>query len=502
MPVHQTNKPAARRKDSLTKSLAVSANTSTVTVNFETQQRTEHPTYTQQATVFDRARYYSRESTFLRMFLPLKQSVLNYGLRLKAAPVKGKKPDQGAVDKLNLWLDEPTGITIDPVDVKGSDQPVGVELNQTNRELINNFINEVWSEFILLDNAVSFWMDDMQRAATIDPAKCEYSDVLGIPILKYTHGLSAEQILLLPPDQQEAFSKSVLIVNPEQGQHFKVLKRARIGDGFGTPGIFAAFRLLGEVESKDVGMNTMAFALRNVRRLHKLGHEIKGGERAGRNTHFMSPQRATAIQRLWREVVGFDDTCVNFDHEIEYPWPDMKYFDETAWKGSNMRLNQWAGPLGQMLVARGIMPYLSNHLKAQCLEDRQVFALYIETVINLAFSPPTPIKLAWSNMIFNEARLAAEMLKFAQQQGWLSATTGKEESGTDPELEEERKLIEADDPDAKKKFLPIFDAAHGSVPALGETAGAMAKSAQAAQAARGAASGAQSGKPAGTTDKS
>jgi hypothetical protein len=483
---------ARKRKAAQTKvtiARAMAANSSTQTLVYETQASTEHPADLN--SVFTRARYYARESSFLTRFLPLKRSVLNYGFKLKPAPNKGKKPTPQDTEKLNAWLDEPTSVAFEDYTDPSTRETIGVEVNATNREMVAKFAEDIWNEFILLDNAVALWLDGQQFAAVLPPEKCEFTDVLGVPILKYTHGLSQQQIALLPSDQQQRFlGKSVITIDPKQGEHFKVLKRARMGDGFGWPAVYSIFRLLGEVESKEIGMNAMGYCFRKVTRHHKLGHEIKSGDRAGKPTHFWNQQRSDATKKLWVNVVGVDDFTSNFDHTVEFPWPNMEYFDETCWKGSNLRLNDWAGPLAQMLAAKGVMPYLAPALKAQCLEDRRIVGGFLNIVVNLAYAPPMPVMVGWSNLIFNDARLQSELLKFAALQGWASAQTGQEETGLNPEEEEERKLVEAQDKDAKAKYTPIWDPAHGISPALGESS--------AAGGAKGAAPGAGNGHPAGT----
>ena len=471
---------------------AMAANSSTQTLVFETQARTEHPDQDINAT-FERARYYAKESSFLTRFLPLKRAVLNYGLKIKPAPNKGKKPTPQEVEKLNAWLDEPTNLTFEDYTDPSTREVIGIEVNAANREMIAKFVQDIWNEFILLDNAIALWLDGQPYAAVLPPEKCTYADKLGVPVLKYTHGLSQQEIALLPSDQQERFRLSVVTINPKFGEHFKVLKRARIGDGFSWPALYSIFRLLGEVESKEVGMNAMGFAMRKVTRHHKLGHEIKSGDRAGKPTHFWNQQRSDAVKKLFVNVVGLDDFTSNFDHDIQFPWPDMEYFDETCWKGSCMRLNDWGGPLAAMLAAKGVMPYLAPALKAQCLDDRRVVGEFLNQVINAAYAPPMPVAVAWSNLIFNDARLQSELLKFAALQGWTSVQTGQEEVGLNSEEEEDRKLVEAQDADARRKYGPMFDPAHGVFPALGESSKPPAPA-----GAKGAAPGAGNGHPTGT----
>ena len=479
------------------KIMTLAINPSTAKLDFETQRLTETPSTITQAVT--KARDYAKRSSFLQMFLPKKKAVLDYRCVFQPAGTKGAPPTPEEKLKLATWLAEMTNIQPEPVaDPQNPQKTIGVELLKTNREMLTDFLSEALDEINLLDTAVAFWIDDQDYAFTLPMEKCEYQDVLGVPILRYTHGLGTEQVKLLPPDQQELFKSGTVTINPDDGQHFKVFKRNRSGDGFGWPGIFSIFKLLGEIESKEFGFNAMAFLMRNARRCHKLGYGILTGDRAGRPHAFnFTAKRATAITRDFDQVVGASDYICSFDHEITFPWPDLKMFDEIAWQGSNARLIQWAGPLGQMLIAKNVMPYLSPILKAQVLAEREKFRLFVEPVINAAFKPPVPIKLSWSNLIFNDARLQSEILKFAAIQGWASVATQQEEAGFNPDQENERKLAEVANPDAAKIFLPMWDSSHGISPALGESLDAGGPS----DSASGADPGSKNGKPTGTQDK-
>lgn len=446
----------------------------TNTLKFEVQQQFEKPPVTATSmplnTIVLRCRLLAKESDFLARYLPLKRAVYNYGFALTPAPVKGKKPTTEDEEKLQTWLDEEATFTLEKVKDTQTNEEIEPEILATNEEMVNKFAEDSWDEWNLLDNCTAMWLEDQGFANIIPVEKCEYTDTLGVPLLRFTHGLPSEDIAKLPTDQQERFrNNSSVMLNVKFKEHFKVLKRARLGDGYGLPRLYPIFRLMGEVESKQVGMNAMAFMMRNVTRYHRLGHEIKNGDRAGKPTHFWKKEVHDSTMKAWKDSVGILERTGNFDHFIEFPWPDLKVFDELAFKGSDKRLMDWGGPIMMMLAAKGVMPYLTPLLRAMATDDRDKMGTFLAMVINKAFSPPVPVKVKWSNTIFNESRLAAELLKFASQQGWISATTGKEEAGFDSALEEDRKVQEVDDADAEKKFKPLWDASHGIAPALGES---------------------------------
>lgn len=465
------------------------------TISYVTQVATEQPAAMAQC--ISEARRHAKESEYLSMFLPLKRSVLNFGCSLSPGvdPQTGKSPTSDSIDKLHQWLDSVSTVKFEPYIDPQTRIQIQPEQTQTNREMLNNLINYAWDEFILLDNTVAIWNDEQPNATITPMEKCNYQDTLGIPILKWTHGLSYQQIAMLPQDQQVRYKMPQILFDSALGDHFKVLKRAKVGDGFGWPRIYAIFRLMGEIESKEKGMHLMAFGMRRVTRWHKIGHAITNGDRSGKPYWFWKKERDLAIHRDWDDKEGFSDWTSNFDHTIEYPWPNMDYFDDTAFKGSNMRLRKWSGPLGEMLVATQAMPYLTPLLKSQCMDDRDSFATFITPVINMAYKPPVPISIGWSNLIFNEARLQAELLKFGLQQGVASVTTFAEEIGLNPEVEKSNKLEEANNPDAAKVYKPLWDSSHGNAPALGET---NKPAAAAPGAAKGQGVGTVPGNPPGT----
>jgi hypothetical protein len=467
------------------------------TLKYETYSVIEKPLITATShplsTIVLRCRLLAKDSDFLNRFIPLKRAVYNYGFGVKPAETKGKKASTDDKEKLESWLDEPVTFTFNDIVDPTTNETFTPELLATNREMIAKFTDDCWDEWLLLDNVTAMWLDNQGYANTIPIERCQYTDVVGVPVLHFQHGLGPLDIIKLPPDQQERFKRfPQILINAKFGEHFKVLKRAAFGQGYGLPRLYSIFRLLGEIESKQIGMSQMAFMMREVTRFHKLGHEVKNGDRAGKPLHFWKKERSDAVVKTWKDSVGTHDRTANFDHVIEFPWPDLKVFDELAWKGSDARLMQWAGPLAAMMVARGVMPYLSPLLRAQATEDRLKMAEFLGMVINTAFEPPLPIKVKWSNTIFNESRLAAELVKFGAQQGWISATTGKDETGFDPVAEEDLKMQEAADPDAKTKFKPLWDAQHGIAPALGESIR------PAGEAGKGAKPGSRPGAPPGT----
>jgi hypothetical protein len=439
------------------------------TLIFDTQAASERPT--DRIAQYTKAREFADSSSFLNIYFPLKLSIYNCDPNIQPAlDQKGQQPDAKAVDSLAAWMAQPAPVAVESVIDKLTKEAVDIESSMTNGQRILKFVEDVWNCFFLFDACPAVWMDTLGYATVVRLENCTYSDNLGIETLRYQHGLSTDQIAQLPPDRQDRFKKNAIIpINPAQGEHFRMLKRSAMGEGLGTPRIFSIFRLLGEVDSKEIGMNGMAFMMRTVTRHHKIGHEIKSGNLAGRATHFWNKVRSAAILKVWENIIGVRDFISNFDHTIEFPWPDLSRFDEVAWGGSNVRFTQWGGPVAQMMVAKGVVPFLPTLLRANAEADRTKVAAFVEGVINAAFKPPVPVSISWSNLIFSDPRLQSELIKFGVQQGYVSIETAMKVTGLNAAQEGANKVREAADPDATAKFRPMWDMSHALSPAEGET---------------------------------
>jgi hypothetical protein len=475
-------------KSSLT--MAAGEGTGTRIVQYNTQKAQEKPAHTSIIPVFERCRYWARESSFLRIYYPLRRSVFNFGFRLKAAPT-GKKKRADAGTKLREWLAEESAAVVESYVDPQTQETITVESQVTNWERICKFVDDVWWDWFLHDNVVVMWTDNREWAWTLDLLRCEYTDTLGLERISYTHGLGQRETALLSPEDQERFKKARIILNVANGERFKVLKRSAMGDGFGVPGLYSLFRVLGEVESKEENQHALAWAARSVKRYHKLGHDIKGGPKAGMSDHFWKKEKSDAVLKQHVNKVGFEEITVNFDYDQRFFLPDPKLFDEMIWRGSDRRILQWAGPIGTMMTASGVKPYLTQLLKAEALDERERMARFLEPVIVKAFEPPVEVKLCWSNLIFNDARLHAELMKWSQGAGLASVRTSRQEVGLLHDDENEQKLEEAQDAEARKKYAPMFDSSHGTMPAIETPAAAKAKGQEPLK---------QGGKPPGATD--
>jgi hypothetical protein len=429
-------------------------------------ERTKKPGVSDLSSVFAKCRYYAQESSFLSSFLPLKLSILNYEFHVVPAGKDASK--KNALKKLDEWLAKQADPLVKTITDPQTQEEIEIESNAKFGEQLAKFAKDAWSRFLLYDSVISMWLDDRDIALTLAPDVCTYSDKFAVETLKYQHGLTQAEIAQLLPEQAQRFARAEIFLNPKEGEHFKVLKQAAVGDGLGVPRLFSIFRLLGEVEDKEIGFARESFLLRNVTRFHQLGHEIKSGVHAGKSTYMWNPTRDKGVKDKFLNVEGVNDVTANFDHAIDFPWPDLKRFDDLAWRGTDKRLNDWGGSIAKMLQAKGVAPYLTSMVKGEAFDARNEMGSYLTFIINAAWHPPVEVNVVWSNLIFNEARLMMEMLKFAYQNGLSSVATTNKEFGLDDQ-EGDRKVEEADDPDAVKKFSPLYAVAQGMHPALGES---------------------------------
>lgn len=428
---------------------------------------TDRPAVTAFSSIVARARTLSKESMWLMRMLMTKRSIYSNGFSLSPLKKDGTPDDQGKFDE---WLYSDAPALNEEVLASDNITKVSVESKGTNFDRILKFADDLWWELLLLDVAVVAWWDNQPQPVVIPVERTEFSDTLGIEILAYDHGLSSAQINNLPQDRQQRFrDKSRIFFDPKEGEHFRVEKLAAVGSGYGTPGIYSAFRGIAETQAKEIAFNRLAQAMRLVTRHHKLGHEIKQGAHAGKSYWFWNAKRDAEVKRKFANKEGLWDFTSNFDHEIEFPagWPDLKLFEETAWKGSNARLNEWAGPIQDFRLATGEKPFLASLVKSDAQGIRRKVAACIAWVIQRSMSPPCErLEVSFSNNIFNESRLQAEMERFAFQNGALSSGTLAECAGHNSAKEKSRKVAEAADPEAQQKLYPLWDQAHGTSPAV------------------------------------
>jgi hypothetical protein len=394
---------------------------------------------------FKKARVFHRTNALVRIFALTRRMFLNFGFQLRPAKA-------GDRDKLAAWQADQTRAAL------------------KTRRAIKKFVNDAWLEYVIQDVAVGFWMAEAKTQPTLlAPEDIEFKDWFGI-----------ERIRLLNPPQPEELQRAGLSaamvakfkdqthkeywLEEKRDEYFAVVKRERTGHGLGRPRLEAFFQALAQFESMEAGEALYALLGRTVIRQHKLGHEIKGGPRAGMSSHFANAKRIEAVKNFFRNKKGFLENAGNFDHEIVTHWIDPKNYDATKWVTVVERLRWWGGAAVFLYLAETLRPYLLKLLEVECADDREQMREWFEEVLNSAFELPCPVKVAWKNTCFREPRVADEMLKFLTTQGGASVTTALEESGYDAAEERARKQEELAIEQAQPgTFKPIYDGAHGEV---------------------------------------
>lgn len=383
------------------------------------------------------ARERHKENWFIEQITLLKQAFYNYALEIRAARKGGQK-------RLESWLAE-----------------------AGNREALLRYIGSVWSEWLLMDSVISFWRKEAQITPYLLLAETvKYSDAMGIEKLKVSFGYKPEQLKEagLSPEMVKRYSGPEVTLDEKFDEYFKVLTRGLRGSGLGVPRLYRVFRTLSQCESMEVGESMLAYAGRLVVRNHKIGFEVKSGSNAMRQSEYLwKKERAKAIQKFFNGRQGFAETTSQFDHIIEHIWTDPKLYDASKWNSIVDRLMWWAGPLGFMMVAKSVSPFLLGMLKAEVLDDRERVGAHMESVINAGFNIGTEVKLSWGNRCFHDPRLAWEMAKGLMVQGPLSLTSALELADFDPEEEALRKKQEAS-ASRDDELLPRFDPNHGNSP--------------------------------------
>lgn len=355
---------------------------------------------------------------------------------------------------------------------------------------------EAWKHWNDVDNLVATWFDDAPGRVFLIPAeKCEYADVGGVPRLRVNlgwdvykegawdgnnrrgekgegrggggGGAKAKQFKV-----KDRYKQGVVELDAAHGEHFLVLKRAADGSGgFAEPLIDGLLRTLEQDDSMQAGDNVSAFLLRTVVRQFKIGHEIKTGQWAGADHHFYDDKlHGPAIKALYQGKVGLINHAANFDHEITFPTPDTKRFEAAKYESVWQRIAQWCGPVGLMfLQGQHAGPLLEMAKEVALIERHEFMGPFLNHVINAAFKPPVPVRVAWNSRCFMEARVRTEMVKWLHSIGALSEGTALDEMDFNQEEEWRRKDVEHGQP--KHRTTPLYDAAHGPPDAGGRPAG-------------------------------
>ena len=397
--------------------------------------------------MFKLARNWDKQSWFVEQINKLKLAFYHYGCRI----VPAQKADAKALEK---WMEE----------------------DDDRREALWRYLGEVWSEWLLLDNVVSFWrMEHLVTPFLLLAESCRYTDAMGLQRLKVNLGYRKEQLTdekgqPLPDWTQEEirrYTGQQVLLDEEFDEYYRVLTRGLRGTGFGVPRLYRLFRTLSQCESMEVGESALAYAGRLVLRTHSLGFEVRSASNAAKQAEYLwKASRAKPIEDFFKGRQGFVEATKQFDHKIETFWVDPKFYDARKWETIVNRCLWWAGPLGFMLMTRSLQPFLLPILRADALADRDRVRAHLEVVLNAAWRLPCKVRVRWGDRCFNDLRLAWDMTKTLVQQGPVSLTSALEVADFDPAQEAERKREEAP-AERDEELLPKFDVNHGNRAAEG-----------------------------------
>lgn len=405
-------------------------NTGSTIIRSEDLLQKERPSTAQDA--FRRARGWTVQNWFVTEVLKLKLAFYNYGFKLTAV-------DPGKRKKIRDWL----------------------QANPDQARLVERYEREAWREWLTLRNVVSFWREETQSPPVLlPPEDCKFKDAMGTPRLwvRFEYKPDDAPKGLTLELKKRYFSGKVFELDEAFDEHFDVLTAQRRGQGFGMPDMYSIFATMGQTESMEIGEQMLALASRRVIHLHKIGFEQKGQNpsRYQQKYSLWTKERSKNILAFTNGRFGFMETTMNFDQQMSVFLGDggPKSWDGRKWDSAVRRLLWWGGPLGFMMVANSMNPFLLNMLKTTAAEERSEVTPHLNLVLNSAIRWPTPVKVTYSNRCFIDSRLAWDMVSGLLKQGPLSATTSLEETDFDPAAEAENKRQEAQEPEL---YTPAFN---------------------------------------------
>jgi hypothetical protein len=385
-----------------------------------------------------KSRYWTINNWFVPVILGLRYVFFNYDLAIKAV----NKSDQG---KIGTWLAKDDG--------------------RVERE-VRRYARDAWMEFLSVDNVACAWRRSTGKPICYPAEKTQFSDDLGEEVLIIRLKLSSDQIRAMQglTDKERLRLKqnggNLTLRHGDPDFEFDVARRERAGRGYAWPRLATIFTTCAQNESMEVGDNLIAAMGRLVYEQHKLGHEIKSGLHAGSPQHFYNDKKGKALEKNLKGSVGHVRLATNFDHDITFPRMDPKYFDAKKFESVVRRLALWSMPLGQMILEKGLNPYLMDIFGKQAEEAREYMAEHLPVVYRGAMKAPAAVKVEWSAKCFRDSRLAADLMKSALAGGPASQTSFQRFVGLDPEAERALKQEESELPEAQT--FPLYDPSHGA----------------------------------------
>lgn len=397
---------------------------------------------------FKKARYWFKYNLFVRTMTLLRMGFYDYGFTVTAHAASG------ATKALEKWW--------------GTDE----QPNEENQSKARKYVRSAWTDWLLMDNVVAIWRKDPAVYGVplaYPPEEAEYKDSFGVERLELQNIIdSKEQKELLPltglaPEELRSPTIKLTKENKtpwDKRYGFDVVKRERIGVGFGWPGMAVLYQTCSQQEGIEVGDAILGNLCRNVIEQHQVGHDIKSGTHAGSPAHFLKPLKAKAIEKNLKGKIGHIRLATNFDHKIVYVVPPADGFEARRYDGVFRRLEAWAMPLAQMIFSKGgLNPYLLQIFQHQAGKEREIMAPHLNVVLRAALGMPKDVRVQWSDQCFQDNKIAADMIKYGLASGPVSQQTWLERNGFSHQTERERKAEEAKL--GEEQTHPIYDAHHG-----------------------------------------
>lgn len=399
---------------------------------------------------FKLAREHTRQSPIplVGTVLRLKQSLFDHGARLTAV----KPEDDTAVQG---WLRDEGGEAV-----------------------FAGLRDDVWSEWLALDNALVAWAVYSSRPYTLAPEACDYRNRGSLEVLRWRHGFEEKErkemakAFTAPADRAawlERHKSEIIRVgdpewnraHPNLADQFRVLTRERWGFGLGSPGVLGLLQACDQYWSLALGEAALGYLARRATRQHKAGYAITAGPNAGTtNTHARETWPAT-VKKKWNGKTGPAENATNFDIEEVINWVDPKFFTADKWKSVAVRACEWAGPLGYILLAPQAATDWWSLLLAEAHAERGRVGRLLAAV--LGEFAGVPVRVEWSDECLLNQRIFFEALKQAHAAGPLSSKTFLAKLGISLADETARKraelALEKEEPGLLK---PLYDAAHGN----------------------------------------
>lgn len=338
---------------------------------------------------------------------------------------------------------------------------------------------DVWKEWLVASNVVAFWrdrsklpddqlIDGMPRVTILNAEDVEYHNEFGVESVKIflkARKLTAKEKEALGPRYATALENGqALELSKEQGENWKVLTTAKLGNGFSTPRLRAIFDDLAARDLLKIGDWNGAWARKHLIRHGKKGHLIKDGPLAGMPEYFYKDKYGKGLVKELQKASGFLDLVSNFDLLFEFVYLNPDFFDPKVYKGIDDRLTKWAGACLLMLRDGNPNPNLSKVFQAEGLAEREIIGRFLESILNdttfMAKTPRgmDPLQVRWDEWIFFNQDELRQMITFGIQNGVMSPQSVQRAMRLDTD---EQKEFMTDALKNRDLWTPVFEAKQG-----------------------------------------